>query len=109
MHLIEAALAEIDDQEFFEISRVENRVARKILTDCLDELGIEYLPSQTNFVFVNLKAALEPFADRMRAEHILVGRAFPPALEWCRISVGTVDEMKWFAKTMKEFRAKGWM
>lgn len=106
---IEAALAEIDDQEFFEISRVENRVARKILTDCLDELGIEYLPSQTNFVFVNLKAALEPFADRMRAEHILVGRAFPPALEWCRISVGTVDEMKWFAKTMKEFRAKGWV
>ena len=37
-----------------------NDESRKILTDCLDELGLEYLPSQTNFVFVNLKAPLKP-------------------------------------------------
>ena len=54
---IEAALAELNDADFLKRSKAVNDESRKILTDCLDELGLEYLPSQTNFVFVNLKAA----------------------------------------------------
>ena len=73
------------------------------------ELGIEYLRSQTNFVFMNLKAPLKPFAERMKAEHILVGRPFPPAVEWCRVSLGTPAETAYFVKKLREFRQKGWV
>lgn len=106
---LDAALAELADKDFLEFSRAQNEEARTILTKALDELGIAYLPSQTNFVFMNLKAPLQPFADRMKAEHILVGRPFPPALTWCRVSLGTPAETAYFVKKLFEFRVKGWV
>jgi len=33
------------------------------------------------------------FQDKMAAENVLVGRPFPPALDWCRISIGLPVEM----------------
>lgn len=107
---IEAALAELNDADFLKRSKAVNDESRKILTDCLDELGLEYLPSQTNFVFVNLKAPLKPFADRMlKEENIMVGRPFPPAVEWCRISLGLPEEMQYFTEKLRAFRKKGWV
>lgn len=106
---IEAALAELADKDFIEFSRAQNAEARKVLTDGLDKLGIKYLPSQTNFVFMDLKAPLKPFADRMKAENIWVGRPFPPALTWCRVSLGTPAETAYFVKKLFEFREKGWI
>lgn len=103
---IEAALA---DPAFLTYSREQNAEARMILTSALDKLGIAYLPSQTNFVFMNLKAPLKPFADRMKAEAIWVGRPFPPALTWCRVSLGTPAETTYFVKKLFEFREKGWV
>lgn len=38
-----------------------------ITCKALDELGIEYLDSQANFIFMNLKAPLKPFQERMKA------------------------------------------
>lgn len=106
---IEAALAELADPAFLTYSREQNAEARTILTAALDKLGIAYLPSQTNFVFMNLKAPLKPFADRMKAEAIWVGRPFPPALTWCRVSLGTPAETTYFVKKLFEFREKGWV
>lgn len=106
---IAAALAELEDKDFIPNSRKLNEEARKITCDALDELGIEYLDSQTNFIFMNLKAPLKPFQDRMKAEFILVGRPFPPAVEWCRVSLSTPDDMKYFVQKLKEFLRKGWV
>ena len=106
---IEAALAELADPAFLTYSREQNAEARTILTAALDKLGIAYLPSQTNFVFMNLKAPLKPFADRMKAKAIWVGRPFPPALTWCRVSLGTPAETAYFVKKLFEFREKGWV
>ena len=106
---IAAALVELEDKDFIPNSRKANEDARVIVCKTLDELGIEYLDSQTNFIFMNLKAPLKPFQDRMKAENILVGRPFPPAVEWCRVSLSTPDDMKYFAAKLKEFRRKGWV
>ena len=91
------------------MKRAAAKTPSKILNDFLDELKIHHLPSQTNFVFADLKAPLKPFAQHMRDEHIWVGRPFPPAVQWCRISLGTPAEMTYFAKKLREFRAKGWV
>ena len=104
-----AALAELNDKEFLAESKESNDKAREILYKALDELKIPYLPSQTNFVFIDLKAPLKPFVDRMKEEHIMVGRPFPPAVQWCRISLGTPAEMEYFVEKLKEFRKKGWV
>lgn len=104
-----AAAAEIQDKDFIAYSKQQNDEAKEILVKALDELKIPYLPSETNFVFIDLKGPLAPFAKRMKEEHILVGRPFPPADTWCRISLGTPDEMRYFVKKLKEFREKGWV
>ena len=104
-----AALSELNDKEFLKESKESNDEAREILYKALKELNIPYLPSQTNFVFIDLKAPLKPFADRMKTEHILVGRPFPPAVQRCRISLGTPAEMRYFVEKLKEFRQKGWV
>ena len=104
---IEAALAEIGDLGFLRLSNSENKEARKIMEDLFKELNLEYLPSQTNFCFFNLKGPLEPFAKAMKAENILVGRPFPPALTWCRISYVRPEEMKYVADVMRGLRKKG--
>ncbi len=61
-----------------------NDESRKILLATLDELHIPYLPSETNFVFMDLKVPLKPFADRMKEEHILVGGPSRQP-QWCRV------------------------
>ncbi len=104
-----AALSELKDKEFLAESKASNDKAREILYKALDELKIPYLPSQTNFVFIDLKGPLQPFADRMKEENILVGRPFPPATYWARISLGTPAEMEYFVKKLKEFREKGYV
>ena len=104
---IEAALAEIGDLGFLRLSNSENKEARKIMEDLFKELNLEYLPSQTNFCFFNLKGPLEPFAKAMKAENILVGRPFPPALTWCRISYVRPEEMQYVADVMRGLRKKG--
>lgn len=106
---VEAALSEINDKAFIEMSRKENADARALLCSALDELKIKYLPSQANFVFMELKGSLKEFSDRMKAENILVGRPFPPATQWCRISLGTVDDMRYFVEKLHQFRRNGWV
>lgn len=104
---VEAALAEIGDGEFLARARADNLESRRILEDVLGELGLEFLPSRTNFVFFNLRRPLAPFAEAMRAEHILVGRAFPPADTWCRITCVRPDEMRHVAAVMRRLRGRG--
>jgi len=33
---------------------------------------------------------------------VMVGRPFPPFMDWCRVSMGTMDEMKMFASAFRE-------
>jgi histidinol-phosphate aminotransferase len=38
--------------------------------------------------------------EDMKQENVLVGRPFPPMFDWCRISTGTMDEMKIFTDAL---------
>jgi histidinol-phosphate aminotransferase len=104
-----AATASIQDAQFLAYSKKSNDVAKMIYTSVLKELDLFYLPSETNFVFHRLNRDLEPFKQHMLDEHIIVGRPFPPAEGWCRVSMGTPDEMIYVAEKMREFRKKGWI
>ncbi|TCJ96237.1 histidinol-phosphate aminotransferase [Volucribacter psittacicida] len=106
---IQAATASIQDKDFLAYSKKSNDSAREIYLNTLQELNIEYLPSETNFVFHKIKGDIEAFRQRMLEENIKVGRPFPPANDWCRVSVGTTDEMIYVSNKLREFRQKGWL
>ncbi|MDG6895991.1 aspartate aminotransferase [Volucribacter amazonae] len=106
---IKAATASMQDKDFLAYSKKSNDSAREIYLNTLQELDIEYLPSETNFVFHKIKGNIEEFRQRMLEENIKVGRPFPPANDWCRVSVGTTDEMIYVSNKLREFRQKGWI
>ncbi|WBL72818.1 pyridoxal phosphate-dependent aminotransferase [Serratia liquefaciens] len=106
---VDAALASLDDRAFIAYSKKSNDTSRQILLDALKALNIPYLPSEGNFVFHQLGVPLKEYQQHMKEAGILIGRAFPPADAWCRISLGTPQEMTFVAKTLHEFRAKGWV
>ncbi|MDH2420243.1 pyridoxal phosphate-dependent aminotransferase [Cobetia amphilecti] len=102
-----AATASMQSPEFLVHSKQSNDEARAIFTATLDELGWEYLPGQTNFVFHRISRPLKEFQTAMKGRHVLIGRAFPPADGWCRMSLGTPEEMHYVAAVLREMKAKG--
>ncbi|QQK63932.1 histidinol-phosphate aminotransferase family protein [Cobetia sp. cqz5-12] len=102
-----AATASMQSPEFLVHSKQSNDEARAIFTSTLDELGWEYLPGQTNFVFHRISRPLKDFQAAMKERHVLIGRAFPPADGWCRMSLGTPEEMHYVAAVLREMKAKG--
>lgn len=101
-----AGIASIQDKEFLELSKKSNLLSRSIMLDVLEELKLTCLPSQTNFLFHKINVPLGEYQEAMRQRHIIVGRAFPPAEGWCRLTLGTPGEMEFVAKTMRELRKK---
>ncbi|CAI1683001.1 Histidinol-phosphate aminotransferase [Serratia ficaria] len=106
---VDAALASLEDQAFITYSKKSNDTSRQILLQALNALNLRCLPSEGNFAFFQLGVPLAQFQQQMKQAGILVGRAFPPADGWCRISFGTPQEMTFVAKTLHEFRSKGWV
>lgn len=104
---VAAALVSLYDEPFQEYSRASNLESRKILASCFDKLGVKYLPSSTNFMFFELNEPIRAFQEKMAARNILVGRPFPPAMNWCRISLGTPQEMAYVANELMKMRAEG--
>jgi histidinol-phosphate aminotransferase len=107
---MQAAMASYQDPEFQSFSRRKNAEARTYTYKALDELGYKYIPSQANFVFFKLgkDVQAQAFRDVMEKKHgILVGRTFPPYNDYCRVSMGTMDEMKIFAAALREVTREG--
>jgi len=104
-----AGVASLQDPELVGRSVAVNQEARSILCDCLDELGLDYLPSQTNFVMHRIHGELKDYNDRMEEAGFRVGRPFPPMLDYSRVSMGLPEDMSRFADTLRAFRQKGWI
>ena len=99
---IEAAKNALDDQEFYDFSLNKTMEAKKIILEGLDDLNLEYAPSNTNFIFFKSGRNIEKLQQQMLAKGIMVGRPFPPFDDWCRISTGTLEEVIQFNDALKK-------
>lgn len=104
-----AALAAIADPGLVERCRATNEAAKKIVCECLDELGLAYLPSHTSFLMHRVPGDLESYIRRMREHGVRVGRPFPPMSGHNRLSLGLPEEMERFTGILREFRERGWV
>lgn len=90
---IAAASASLRDAAYVEDTRAKIRAGRDALIAELRALGRAHAEPHGNFVFFRSGMPAADFIARMRAEGIEVGRAFPPLLDWARISIGLPGEM----------------
>lgn len=81
-----------------------NEEARTLFTDALDEMGVRYVPSHTNFVFVYLDDPQATF-DALLAEGIIV-RNFGTS-NALRIGIGTRKDTERLGEVARELHAKG--
>jgi len=104
-----AAVASLNDHGIVERSVAVNEEAKAIVHTTLNELGLEYLPTNTNFIMHQINGELATYRNRMAERGLLVGRNFPPMLDYNRVSFGLPNEMDQWASAIKDFRSKGWI
>ena len=95
-----AAIAALADTEWQALCRARNTEGREILRAAIADLGRRQSPSHTNFIFFHAGRPVAEVQAAMKAQGFLVGRAFPPYDDWVRVSVGTPDEMRAFARVL---------
>lgn len=99
---IAAAKASLGDQDFMKLTRDKNTVARKVLTDYLDQKKINYGKSLTNVVLFPAPKDGKIMLSKLEEKGYLIRIWDYQQKEWCRVSIGTLDEMKGFVKAFEE-------
>ncbi len=93
---LRAAIASYQDKRFQAYSIDMNNKAKKVVNEYLDTKGIQYLDSQTNFMFIKTDIDISDFQPAMEKHGVLVGRPFPPFTNWCRLSMAKPEQMQKF-------------
>src|SRR5213079_2133995 len=102
------ALAALAAQEAVRgTSYVENYVmealaARELLCVGLEKLGIEYIPSQANFVLMRIGKRAVEIRDRLRERRVLVRDRSYEIAGCVRVTVGTREQARRFLQELKE-------
>ena len=93
LHAGVAAIAQ--GTAFTDAEKARNKAARDFTMKWFADRGMKSTDSHANFMFVNIGVPAKQFRDGCLAKGVRVGRDFPPFENaWCRISVGTMEEMK---------------
>ena len=93
---LRAAIAATErDPAFVTTERARNQEVRDFTMKWFADRGMTPTDSQANFMFVNIGRPVKDFRDACAKHQIKVARDFPPfEKSHCRISFGTMDEMK---------------
>ena len=93
---IEAGMASMEDQEYLTDCKQKLVTARNNTQAYLDSRGMDYMPSQTNFIIFPIAMPGDEFLEKIYDKKVVV-RAFKFwDQDWCRVSMGTPKEMAYF-------------
>jgi len=83
------------DPSFIKNERERNLAVRQFAMQWFSSRGMKPTDSQANFMFVNIGRPAKAFRDACALKGVRVARDFPPFENThCRISFGTMEEMK---------------
>jgi histidinol-phosphate aminotransferase len=99
----EAALAALQDTAHLEATVANNRAGKAFLEKLCGELGLDYIPSQGNFVMMDLGRPAAPVYEALLRQGVIVrpcGGFGRPT--WIRVSIGTPSELERFAEALRK-------
>lgn len=96
-----AAIASYQDREFLDDALAKTMLSKKFLYETLKKEGYDYIPSSTNFVMFPLKMDGQKFTAEMMKRSVGVRFWKFNNKDWCRVSIGRMDEMQAFADAFK--------
>ncbi len=92
-----AAMASLGDEAELARRVRANSEGRELLMDALAKRNIEYVPSQTNFVFARPGHSEGEFASEMTRHGVIIR---PMSRGWVRVTVGTPEENSRFIEAL---------
>ena len=99
---IVAARASMDDAAQVTNGLKNNSEVRKFVCGELDKLKFTYIPSQANFIMIDMRREVKPIIAGFRDKKVHVGRVFPPLPNHLRVTIGTKPQMERFLAVFKE-------
>lgn len=99
---IAGAKAAMADQDFLVQCRKDNAATKQFVYDMLEGMDYEYMPSSTNFILFPIRMRTKQFQNAMFNKGIGI-RVFELGRKpYCRVSMGTMEEMEMFRDAFKE-------
>lgn len=100
--VLAAARASLEDAELVPKARKTMNDTRRWLVAEMAKQGRRTIPSETNFVMIDVGGDVTPLIAAFKEKKILVGRKFPSLPNWLRITIGKPEEVQAFAAALKE-------
>ncbi|MEJ1241470.1 histidinol-phosphate transaminase [Chryseolinea sp. T2] len=97
-----AALAAYQETDFLADALKKTLASKEYLYSVLKKEGYSYIPSTTNFVMFPVNMDAERFTEEMMKRSVGVRPWKFAGKEWCRVSIGTMEEMESFAQAFKQ-------
>ena len=99
---LHAAMTSYQDKDFLKEALQKTIASKNFLYSVLKKEGYEYIPSYANFVLFPVKMDSKQFVAEMGKRGVGVRFWQFNKKEWCRVSIGRMDEMEAFAAAFKE-------
>ncbi|MDO3640850.1 histidinol-phosphate transaminase [Mucilaginibacter sp. L3T2-6] len=97
-----AAIAAYQETDYMKDALQKTIASREHLYATLKKEGYDYIPSSANFVMFPLKMEGNKFVNEMFKRGVGVRNWKLNGADWCRVSIGRMDEMEAFAAAFKE-------
>lgn len=95
-----AALAALEDDGHVRKSLEVNRAGMHYLTEELSKLGLEYVPSQANFILIRVGHGFDTFQKLLRRGVIVRPMKEYNLPEYIRVTIGTMEENRQFVSVL---------
>jgi histidinol-phosphate aminotransferase len=99
---ITAAIASLSDSNQVTNGQRLNRETKKFVTEELNALGYASIPSQANFIMVNVKREARPIIGALAQRGVQIGRPFPALPNHLRVTIGKRPEMETFLSAFRQ-------
>src|SRR6266513_125544 len=102
---VAAATASLSDPDQVTNGRRLNQETRTFVTTQLDAMDYKYIPSQANFVMIDVKRPVLPLIKALKERNVEVGRLFPALPNHMRLTIGKKGEMVAFLLAFRRLLA----
>lgn len=100
-----AASANLDDPDQVTNGRRRNAETRAFTIRKLEKMGYQTIPSQANFIMIDLKRPVVPIIATLKNRKVQVGRLFRAMPNHLRLTIGKQGEMEAFLSAFREVMA----
>lgn len=97
-----AANASLNDMDHLTRGRRLNTETKKFVSAELEAMRYQQIPSQANFIMIDVRRPVRPVIDGLSQRGVQVGRPFPTLPNHLRVTIGKQAEMETFLSAFRQ-------